>query len=221
MVFCILAAYPMSRPNSTFRAHNIIIGLFLFANLFDGGMLARFVVVRWVGLYDKFMGIVVPSMVSTGSIILIMNYFRSLPQEMEEAAVIDGANHFDVLFRIFVPISMPIIATITLFTMVGLWNDWFMPMLYLRDASRYPLQTYLQAFINSVDIRRLFTEGRLEEFLAIISNRGLRSATLMIATIPILLVYPLLQRYYVTGIKLASRRWTVRAPKVHKLRGRS
>lgn len=204
MFFCVLAAYPMSRPNRVFRAHNIIIGLFLFANLFDGGMLARFVVVRWVGLYDKFLGIVIPSMITTGSIILIMNYFRSLPQELEEAALIDGATHLDVLFRIFVPISTPIIATITLFTMVGLWNDWFQPMLYLRDASRYPLQTYLQAFINSVNIRNLFTQGELEQFLAIVSNRALRSATLIIATVPILLVYPFLQKYYVTGLKMGA-----------------
>jgi putative aldouronate transport system permease protein len=103
-----------------------------------------------------------------------------------------------------VPLSRPALATMTLFALVYLWNDWFFPSLYLRDSRLYPLQTYLQLFLNQANITELFRQGNIDAFLALVSNRGLRAATLVIAMVPILLCYPLLQRYFVKGIVLGA-----------------
>lgn len=200
----ILTAYPMSRDSNVFRARTVFVVLFLFAMLFDSGIIARFTVIRMIGLYDTFWVLVVPAAFSPWIIVLLMNFFRSLPKEMEEAAVIDGANHFDILFKIYIPLSTAALATTSLFTMVGLWNDWFTAMLYLRSPDMYPLQTYLQNFLNITNIRELFSMGDVETFIRLVSNRGLRTATLTLSLIPIMLVYPLLQRYFVKGIVLGA-----------------
>jgi len=200
----ILTAYPMSRDSNVFRARTVFVVLFLFAMLFDSGIIARFAVIRMIGLYDTFWVLVVPGAFSPWIIVLLMNFFRNLPKEMEEAAVIDGANHFDILFRIYIPLSTAAIATTGLFTMVGLWNDWFTAMLYLRSPDMYPLQTYLQNFLNITNIRELFSMGDVETFIKLVSNRGLRTATLALSLIPIMMVYPLLQRYFVKGIVLGA-----------------
>jgi len=204
LLVAILTAYPLSRSAQSFPARIVFVVFLLAVMLFDGGIIPRFMVVRWVGLYDTFWAMVIPFVFNPWIIILLMNFFRSLPKELEEAALIDGAGHFSILFRIYVPLSRPALATMTLFALVGLWNDWFFPSLYLRDSGLYPLQTYLQLFLNQANITELFRQGNIEAFLALVSNRGLRAATLVIAMIPILLIYPLLQRYFVKGIVLGA-----------------
>jgi putative aldouronate transport system permease protein len=204
LLLTLLTAYPMSRDKKTFPMRNVFVVIMLFAMLFNGGLVAFFIVIQQMGLYNSFLSLVLPGAVNIWNVILMMNFFRGLPKELEEAALIDGATHWDVLFRIYIPISTPAIATITLFVAVGLWNDWFMPLLLIRDPAQYPLQTYLQNFLNVSNIEQLFRQGNLTLFLNLISDRGLRAATLMIATIPIMVIYPFLQRYFVKGIVLGA-----------------
>jgi putative aldouronate transport system permease protein len=204
LLMAIVTAYPMSRSRDIFPARTGFVVLFLFTMLFRGGLIPRFIVVRWLGLYDRFWALVIPFGFNAWVTILLMNFYRNLPEEMEEAALIDGANHLDVLFRIYVPLASPAIATMALFQIVFFWNDWFFPSLYLRDSSRYPLQTYLQLFLNQANVRELFARGDVEAFLQIVSNRGLRAATLVTSMVPILLIYPILQRYFVKGITLGA-----------------
>lgn len=201
---CVLAAYPMSRPAEVFPARIPFVVLFLFCMLFSGGLIPFFLVVRALGMYDTFLALFVPFAFSPWITILIMNFFRNLPKELEEAALIDGATHFDVLFRVFLPLSLPVLATVSLFQAVFFWNDWFYPSLLLKNNTMYPLQTWLQVFLNQINVTTLFASGNLEEFLALVSNRGLRAATLLISIVPILLVYPLLQRYFVKGLVLGA-----------------
>ncbi len=201
---CVLTAYPMSRSADAFPPRTALVVLFLFCMLFSGGLIPFFLVVRALGLYNTFWSLIVPFAFSPWITILIMNFFRNLPRELEEAALIDGATHMDVLFRIFVPLSLPVLATVSLFQAVFFWNDWFFPSLMLKSNDMYPLQTYLQVFLNQVNVTQMFASGNLEEFLALVSNRGLRAATLLISIVPILLVYPLLQRYFVKGLVLGA-----------------
>ena len=130
--------------------------------------------------------------------IIMMNFFRQLPKEMEEAAYVDGANHFHTLLMIILPCSLPIIATVVLFAFVGQWNSWFDGLIYNTQPERYPLQTYLQQFMAEppkINVGSLYTE---------ISNNSLASANIFIIMLPILLIYPLLQNYFIKGMVLGS-----------------
>jgi putative aldouronate transport system permease protein len=188
MVLTILAAYPLSYKKSVFRAHDVIIALFLFAMLFDAGILAKYIVVRKAGLYDTFWALVVPSVFNPWHVILLMNFFRELPEELKEAAMVEGARHVDVLTLIYLPLAKPAIATLALFTGVMLWNEWFEPILYLRSPDLYPLQTYL---------RGIFTGARG-------STNGLQGALTIVAILPLILVYPFIQRHFERGIVLGA-----------------
>jgi putative aldouronate transport system permease protein len=135
------------------------------------------------------------------NMILMMNFFRNLPKELDEAAIVDGASTFRILFSIYLPISLPALATISLFTMVGHWNSWFDGMLYLRSKEQWPLATLLQTIVVVQDFSKT---GINPEDLELLSNRGVKSAQIFIAMLPILAVYPFLQRYFVKGIVLGA-----------------
>jgi len=159
-------------------------------------------VIRQTGLIDSFWALIIPGALPVFNVILLANSFRSVPKELEEAAAMDGAGHWTILFRVLLPLSLPVLATVTLFVAVGHWNSWFDGLILMNSPDKYPLQSYLQTVVVSPDPRML-TERDLE-LLKIISNRTTRAAQIFIAMIPILVVYPLLQRYFTSGIKLGS-----------------
>lgn len=202
MAMTVLAAYPLSLSKEKFRARGPIVWLFLFAMLFSGGMIPTYMVVRYTGLIDSIWALVVPCAVQIFNIVLMMNFFRSIPPDVSESAEIDGAGHWLILLRIYLPLSLPSLATMVVFTMVFHWNSWFDGLLYMNESVKYPMQTYLQAILVQPN-PRMITKATAE-LLRLISDRTLKAAQVFIAAIPVLLAYPFLQRFFVSGILLGS-----------------
>ncbi len=202
MILTILVAYPLSRSKHDFRARDFFAWFFLITVLFSGGLIPWYMVIRETGLIDSFWALIIPGALPVFNVILLANSFRSIPKELEEAAAMDGAGHWTILFKILLPMSLPVLATVTLFVAVGHWNAWFDGLILMNSPAKYPLQSYLQTVVINPDPRML-TERDLA-LLKIISNRTTRAAEIFIAMIPILAVYPFLQRYFTTGIKLGS-----------------
>lgn len=135
------------------------------------------------------------------NVILLMNFFKSVPKSLEEAAELEGCNKWQILFKIYIPISLPALATISLFSIVGHWNDFFGGLLYINKAANYPLQTYIQQL--TVDITKVTNPAQLQS-IADISNKTLNAAKIVVSTIPLLIIYPFLQKYFVTGMVMGS-----------------
>lgn len=201
LVLTILMAYPLSKTSSEFKAKNIYMYILIFAMLFSGGLIPTFIVVKNLGLIDTIWALVLPGAVPIFNVILMMNFFKSVPRSLEEAAIIDGASKLEILIKIFLPISIPAIATIALFSIVGHWNDFFSGLIYMNKASNYPLQTYIQQL--NVDITKITDASQLRE-LASISNKTLNSAKIVVSIVPLLLIYPFLQKYFVSGLVIGS-----------------
>jgi putative aldouronate transport system permease protein len=202
MILTILVAYPLSRSISEFRMRGFFVWFFLITVLFSGGLIPWYMVIQQTGLIDSFWALIIPGALPVFNVILLVNSFRSVPKELEEAAMMDGAGHWTILFRVLLPLSLPILATLTLFVAVFHWNSWFDGLILMNSPDKYPLQSYLQTVIVNPDPRML-TERDLA-LLKIISNRTTRAAQIFIAMTPLLLIYPFLQRYFITGIKLGS-----------------
>lgn len=202
MILGVLVAYALSKEVKDFRFRTFYVWLFVLTMLFSGGLIPTYMIVMKTGLLDTIWGLVLPSAVNVFNIILILNFFRGLPKELLEAAYIDGASHWKTLIRIVVPVSMPVLATVTLFAMVFHWNEWFTGLIYMNSPDRYPLQSYLQTVIVSRDFSRL-TVADLT-LIGEVSNRTVKAAQIFLGTVPILLIYPFLQRYFMSGIVMGS-----------------
>ncbi|WP_392389008.1 carbohydrate ABC transporter permease [Gorillibacterium timonense] len=201
MALMILAAYPLSKSSKQFRAQKVYMNLVIFAMLFSGGLIPTFMVVKELNLLDSIWALILPGAVPIGNVILLMNAFRGVPKSLEEAATIDGASQWRILSTIFVPVVLPTLATVMLFTIVGHWNDYFGALVYINKASNYPLQTYIQQL--SVDLQNITDPQKLIEYSKI-SNRTLNAAKIVVSTLPLLLIYPFMQKYFVTGIVVGS-----------------
>lgn len=202
MIVSVLAAYPLSRQNHEFKARKYYIWLFVVPMLFYGGLIPSYMVVRGTGVLDSIWALVLPCAINVFNIILLMNFFRSIPKEMEEAAAIDGAGHFSILLRIVLPVSAPVLATVLLFFIVNHWNAWFDGLIYMNTPSKYPLQTYLQTQVVADDLLSSMTRDLRQ--IGNISDRTGKAAQVFLAAIPVLAVYPFLQKYFTTGIVMGS-----------------
>jgi putative aldouronate transport system permease protein len=196
-----LAAYSLSKDSSVLKSRNIYAWYFVFTMLFTGGMIPLYMVVRNLHMMDTIWALVLPGAVQVFNMILLMNFFRATPKELEEAALIDGAGHFTVLFRVYLPLAMASIATLSLFSVVGSWNAWFDGLLYINNYRNYPLATFLQTVIVSQDFSKLTANPR---DLLNISQRTVKAAQIFIGMLPVLLIYPFLQRFFVKGIVLGA-----------------
>ncbi|GAA3400554.1 carbohydrate ABC transporter permease [Paenibacillus hodogayensis] len=203
MLLVVLTAYPLSKETSQFRLRTLYSWIFVFTMLFSGGLIPTYIVVKELGLLDSIWALVLPGAVPVFNVILLLNFFRSLPKELAESAFIDGAGHWQTLWRISVPLSMPAIATITLFTVVGHWNEWFSGLIYMNDTAHYPLASYLQTIIVKMDMTQINDPTQMR-FLSELNDRAIRAAQIFLGALPVLCVYPLLQRYFMSGIVLGS-----------------
>ncbi|WP_416293926.1 carbohydrate ABC transporter permease [Paenibacillus illinoisensis] len=201
MVLVILTAYPLSKESLHFKGRSMYAWFFIFTMLFSGGLIPSYILIQKLGLINTLWALILPGAVAVWNLILMMNFFRNVPKELEEAAFIDGANHITTLFRIYLPVSMPAIATISLFTMVGQWNSWFDGLIYMNDASKYPLATLMQTIIVQQDFSNMNVDATQ---LQNMSQRTVNAAQIFIGALPILLVYPFLQRFFVKGIVLGA-----------------
>jgi putative aldouronate transport system permease protein len=201
LLVTVLAAYPLSKETREFRGRSVYAWLFVFTMIFNGGLVPFYILILKLGLMNKFAVLIIPAMVNVWLIVLMMNFFRGVPKALEEAAFIDGASHWDVLFRIYLPLSLPAFATLGLFAGVWHWNSWFDGLLYLSRKEDYPLANYLQTVIVSRDMSSMnFT---IEE-MQLLSQKTINAAQIFIGALPVLIVYPFLQRYFIKGLVLGS-----------------
>ncbi|AFC29024.1 binding-protein-dependent transport systems inner membrane component [Paenibacillus mucilaginosus 3016] len=202
MLLTILVAYPLSKEVNKFRGRTVYAWVFVFTMLFNGGLIPLYMMVKYTGILDTVWALVLPQAVPIFNMILLLNFFRGLPKELEEAAFMDGAGHWTTLWKVYVPLSAPALATITLFTMVFHWNSWFDGLIFMNSPENYPLQSYLQTVV----IQQNFNNASLETIaeLSKISDRTFKSAQIFLGSLPILLVYPFLQRFFMSGIVLGS-----------------
>lgn len=202
----VLAAYPLAFARKTLKGRRFYVALILACMFFSGGTVPTYIMISRLGLIDNLFVLVLPGALSPWNLILFVNFFRNVPNEMLEAANIEGAGDYRILWRIVLPVSLPILATITLLCMVGHWNNWFDGYLYM-DPEHWPLQTYIYDAMEKFkklqnDIQHLDPE-QIEQ-LAQSSDMTLRSAQIFIAMVPILCVYPFMQKYFVQGILIGS-----------------
>lgn len=198
-------AYAMTKSKKEFRARNIYMNLLIFAMLFNGGMIPTYILVRNLGMLNSIWALVLPGALPIFNVILLMNFFLGIPKSLEEAALIDGASPFQVLLKIMIPCAKPCLATVSLFSIVGSWNDFFSGLIYMQKLEDYPIMTYIQSL--NVDIQQLLKSGASSstlENVTELSNRNLNAAKIVVAVIPLLMIYPILQKYLITGMVMGS-----------------
>lgn len=201
MSLVFLTAYPLSKEENAFRGRSAYSWIFVFTMLFNGGLVPTYILVQKLGLMNSIWALVLPMALNVWLCILMLNFFRTIPKELEEAAFMDGATHLTTLIRVYLPLSLPAIATLSLFSMVFHWNEWFMGLIYLTDTELYPLSTFLQTVIVQQDLTKVSTDPSDLENIA---QRTVKAAQIFIGAVPILMVYPFLQKYFVKGIVLGA-----------------
>ncbi len=201
MFFTVTMAYPLSKSHMRFRARDIYMKVVIFAMLFTGGIIPLFMVVSRLHMVNTIWALVLPGAVPVFNVILLINFFKSVPESLDEAARIDGASPLDILVKVYLPVSLPALATVALFAIVNHWNDYFTGLLYMSKADMYPLQTYIQQL--TVDMTQITDANQLKQ-LASMNNRTFNATKIVVSTIPLLLIYPFLQKYFVSGIVIGA-----------------
>ncbi|MGI6379275.1 MAG: carbohydrate ABC transporter permease [Anaerolineae bacterium] len=201
LALTLLTAYPLSKTASRLKGRNIMMWLVLFAWLFPAGLIPWFLVIRSLGMLNTMWALVLPNGLPAWNVILMANFFRDVPTELEEAAIVDGASQWRIFASIYLPLSIPAVATMTLLSAVFHWNSWFDGMVLMTNRSRYPLMTYVREVVIQFEAMRQAADTQALEQ---IGTRGFKAALIVVATLPILCVYPFLQRYFVTGMRLGA-----------------
>ncbi|RAP76997.1 carbohydrate ABC transporter permease [Paenibacillus montanisoli] len=204
MSLVFLTAYPLSKSNDQFKWRTPYVWFFAITMFFGGGLIPTYMVVKETGLLDSIWALILPGALNVWNMILMLNFFRTIPKEMEEAATIDGAGHWKTLWQIYLPVSLPSIATIGLFTVVGHWNSWFDGILYMNSPDNYPLQTYLSTLIMSLNSQMTSISVEQLEALENLSEKTLRTAQIFMGALPIMIVYPFVQKYFIKGMTVGS-----------------
>jgi putative aldouronate transport system permease protein len=201
MLFTILMAYPLSKEANQFKRRTFYAWFLFITMLFNGGLIPFYMVVKQTGLMDNLLALVIPPAIPVFNIVLLLNFFRQLPKELEEAAFIDGAGHWTILWRIYVPTTTPALATLTLFTFLNHWNSWFDGLIFMNRPEGYPLQSYLRTIIIMPSVIQNSADWKI---FASISDRTVKAAQIFLGSLPVMLIYPFLQKYFVKGIVLGS-----------------
>lgn len=205
LVLMVLTAYPLSKAKKDLPGRNIIMGYFVITMLFSGGMIPTYLVVSRLGLKNTLWALVLPGALPVYNMIILMNFMRGIPSEIEEAARIDGASPFLILTKVLLPLLTPALATVGLFCVVSHWNDWFSGSIYMNSPELYPLQTYLQTMLQNFEQLMREARGRdIQQLIAMMNARTGRAAQLFLGAIPIMLVYPFLQKHFTTGLIMGS-----------------
>ncbi|TLS53655.1 carbohydrate ABC transporter permease [Paenibacillus antri] len=202
MALTILVAYPLSKDASALTGRTVYVWIFVFTMLFSGGIIPMYMTMRLLGLLDTVWVLVLHAAVPVFNVVILLNFFRNLPKELEEAALIDGAGHWRIMWSIFVPLSAASIATVTLFAIVMHWNSWFDGILFMNSPDNYPLQSYLYTVV--VGMQAIISSSTDLELLEMVSDRTAKAAQLFVGALPVLIVYPFLQRHFTKGIVLGS-----------------
>jgi putative aldouronate transport system permease protein len=198
----VLAAYPLSKEDKEFKARKIYIWIIVFTMMFGPALIPWYMTIKDLHLMGTIWALVLPGAVSQFLIILVINFFRSIPKAIDECASIDGAGPWCKLFRIYLPLSTPVLATMTLFLIVWNWNSFFDGLILMSNTNQYPLQTYIQQLVAVVNPTLMSPDKTHELFK--VSERTLNAAKITITMLPILIIYPMLQKHFIKGIMLGS-----------------
>ncbi len=196
-----IAAYPLSRKEMPLRTN--LIFFILFTMLFSGGMIPSYLLIKNLGLLNSIWALVLPGALSAFNIIIVKNFFQSLPESFVEAARLEGANEFQILFKVYMPLSKPVLATVALWSMVGHWNSWFDALIYITDDKKQVLQIFLQRIViesNTALMEMGVTDVSASDF----TPATIKAATVIITILPIICVYPFIQKYFAKGIMLGG-----------------
>ncbi len=197
MVLTICAAYPLSFEGRYFKGRKFYVIFFFVSMIISGGIVPSYMLTKNLGMMDTIWALVLGA-TPVGNVIILLNFYRQLPKELFESARMDGASHFSILRKIYLPLSLPSVATLSLMSLVGHWNEWFGGMIYM-DETGYPLQTYLYASMQRVSE---FTD--MNDASTAVSRQGIVAAQTVFTILPILFAFPLLQRYIKSGLVLGS-----------------
>lgn len=202
MTLSVFGAYALSRRYLLGR--KVFLNMIIFTMLFSGGLIPTYMVIKGLGLLNNIFVMILPSAISTYYLIIMKNYFMSLPESLLEAARIDGANELTILVKIVLPISLPFMATFILFYAVERWNEWYLANLYISKAALYPLQIYLRNVLISMsntlnDAAKQFIAGHQK-----VNSTAVQMATIVVTTVPILCVYPFVQKHFVKGVMVGG-----------------
>lgn len=201
LIATLFTAYPLSRKY--FPHRGFWTGFIVFTMFFSGGMIPNYLLIRRLGLMDTLGALILPPLISTYNMIIVRNYLMSIPESLEESARIDGANEIVILFKIIIPVSVPIIATLILWTAVGHWNAWFDSMVYITDAKKQVLQVVLRRVVLEGTQQMMELNTRIDDPTAV-NPETIKAATTMVTVIPIIILYPFVQKYFVKGIMVGS-----------------
>lgn len=198
MLLTCLAAYVLSRKN--FRYKGPMMLFIIFTMYFSGGLIPNYINIRSLGMLNSYWALILPTAINSFNFIIVRNNFESLPESLTEAATIDGANDFHILFIIVIPLSKAVLAVIALYYMVAHWNSWFSAMIYIQDNQKFPLQLVLREILLIGDTSNVITDLGNASSL----RESVKYATIVVATVPILCVYPFLQKYFAKGTLIGS-----------------
>ncbi|WP_066189780.1 MULTISPECIES: carbohydrate ABC transporter permease [Gracilibacillus] len=202
LIMSVMIAYPLSRKD--FYGRGIITAFIIFTMFFNGGMIPTYLLVRDVGMLDTFWAVMIPGAVSVYNVIIMRTFFQGIPNEIREAAAIDGSTNLHFLWKIVLPLSTPILAVMALFYGVGHWNSYFDALIYLQDSAKYPLQLFLRQMLIQDDMTAMSTSGTEGVAQHLLRVEGLKYAVVIIASLPMLIIYPFLQKYFIKGVMIGS-----------------
>lgn len=197
-----LVAFPLSRTNDKFKFRTLYAWFFFIPMLVGGGLIPTYMVVKETGIMNSIWALVIPGAVPVFYVMVLLNFFRNLPPELEEAALIDGAGQFRVLAQIYLPLSTPSLATIAVYAILGHWNDWFSGSIYLNKLSDFPLMTYLQTVVVNYDPNKL-SPSELER-MSKLGSETMEAAQIFVSMVPVLISYPFFQRYFTKGLVMGG-----------------
>lgn len=201
----VLMAYPLSRNREYFKAKNIYMWFLVFTMLFHGGLVPSFLLIRNLGLINSIWSLVLPGAVPVFSVIILMNYIKTIPASLEESALVDGANPFTILLNVIIPLAKPAIAAIVLFSIVYHWNAFFDGRIYINEPAKVPLQTYIQSLSAQLDYSNMtYMDPEAIAKKMQLTNLTFNCAKIVVSMIPILIIYPLLQKGFVSGIIMGA-----------------
>lgn len=202
IVLTAMLAYPLSIRR--FVGRNFITLMIFFTMLFSGGMIPTYLIVKELGLIDSIWSLIIPTALSAWNLIILKNYFQSLPAELEESANIDGATPMRILFSVILPVSGPVIAAIALFYGVAHWNSYFDAILYINSDAKQVLQVFLRTMLQSSSLQQVQGTDNFAASIGLVTEESVKMATVVVSVIPMLIVYPFLQKYYVKGVMVGS-----------------
>ncbi|MEK4064258.1 MULTISPECIES: carbohydrate ABC transporter permease [unclassified Paenibacillus] len=198
--FCAMVGYALSKKY--LRGRKLYVAMGVITMFFSGGMIPTYLLIKSLGMLDSFWVYIIPALFSYYDVVILMNFFRNVPDSLEESAKIDGAGDWRVFLKIFIPLSMPAMATIALFNGVGQWNDFMTTKLYITDQNLYPLQMKLYEIIVQSQTQSMQNIGGSAVIET--TTKGVQLATIVITTLPIVVMYPLLQRYFISGMMMGA-----------------